>query len=384
MENYGNQAMAMARNFSAMQNNIADREYAADAMMMKAKDNQKEILTKAWADELVKNPNAKMPDKLPLGVQFSAKILATKANTDFVRLDRQRFASELETYNRDMGTALASLDTGKRDLYKEPVLKALSRIRDGNSDWRQEENGKWSYTKNSDGSRNEIDEPDSKWIFNYLNAHRDPKAYLAAKIKETNHVRDYNEKEVSKGGTEYFDPDTGAKGIVYKKMDDNGGFSHQVTIQNPDGTWLELKSPEQQKSFFSTFKNVDDEKALTGISVARGKRRDSAIPKPSDTVKVDGKPMKTTLALRLMNDLGGKIFDKESGKYDLAAAIIAGKKADLSEKEVASVFAQLKNKKTNGSPMEKDAAIKWEKYYNAIYGGGKAPVQKRSWRDYKD
>jgi len=184
-ESIGNQALRMANTVNRIQDSSALRENAALRGQQMIDEKQKETYTNAWADELVKNPNAKMPDDLPFGVKYSAKVLAAKAQTDFATLDRQRFARDAETYSQDLDAARASLTTGKREFYKAPVLKALSRIRDGNSDWREEENGQWSYLKNSDNKRYMTKEPDAKFIANYLDAHRDVKQYLGVKVAET-------------------------------------------------------------------------------------------------------------------------------------------------------------------------------------------------------
>ena len=393
-ENIGNQALRMAANFSRIRNNEAIRENVALRNKTTVDAKQKEALTQVWADELVKNPEAKMPDELPHGVKFASKVLALKHKTNFAILDRQNFARDAETYTQDMDTALASFGSEDRAYYKEPVLKALSRIRDGNSNWKEISppkdgvKARWSYTNNSDGKTYEIDEPDKEFIHKYLSAHRDIKPYLTAKAAETTHMRDYNEKLMLKGGKDYFGKD-GSKATVYpQKMLNNGGYEDLIVATSVDGVERELKTPEEKKWFNENFESVEDEEAKTKIAEAKREREVTGIDRP---IKANGRTYKTrSEAHRDLSLMIKVLYNNKPDKMDKAlgiiAAMAAGKKPSEG-KEVASIYAQIKEAQETGSAEERTNATKTLNLLSAITGlgesGGLNISGDKNWRDYR-
>jgi len=410
----GDQALDLAAGFSAIQANKARKEAYLIEKRAQVDEKQKEVLTKVWANELTKNPNAKMPDELPLGVQFGAKVLAVKHNTDLTALDRQRFVAEAETYRRDLDTALASVTAENRDFYKEPVLKALSRIRDGNSDWKEEKPGVWSYTKNSDGKRYTINEPTPEFIYKYLSAHRDIEPYLKAKVAETNRLRDHNEKIVMKGGTDYYGPND-AKAVVYKGvMKDNGGFGNQINIVLPNGSLRELTNPDEIKAFNKTFKSAKDlnnlasiaesestiqtalplgteklkqARAETSLTNARlDKTKADTAKAAGDMIIVDDREIPKADAYKQIKVLSDAIFEKDPSQISVMEQALADLKAGRtrapqSEKALQSLYEKAEDMAKAGNKR----AIKFIKLLNAVTGVDEingASTETLNWRPF--
>jgi hypothetical protein len=378
-ESIGNQALRMANTVTRIQNSAALRENADLRSQRMIKEQQNETYTNAWADELTKNPQAKMPDDLPFSVKYSAKLLAAKAHTNFAALDRQRFAKEAETYKRTFNAAQSAVAAypNDRDYYKPAVLEAFSRARDGRSGYKEISPGKWSYVNNSDGKRYEIDEPNSDEITRFLSVHSDPKAYMARKVKATNDMRNHNDAIVRKGGTSYYGED-GSQGVVYDNYEqNNGGRSKFIVFRDPAGNERVLETPEEKKWFFNNHTSVKDEEAKAKINAAQEKRNR---PKVSSTIRWNNQNIKRSEARGMLRSLGQNIFKGNGGALNILAALTApradGEALDLSAlgggQGVESLTDQARtmvNSKT-ATPAKKAEAGKFLKLFNAIFSGG--------------
>jgi len=370
----GRQAMAMARDVSAMNR---DEEYAKSRALrdqLTIQKDQKENLTKQWAGALVKNPEVakEYPADAPPGVLFSAQVLAAGASSKNLAAKRQKIALDAETNMQAVNAGLGALASNNPALYTTPVLAALSRVRDGRSDYKVEKDGSWSYTRDSDGSRQYTPAKDAKYLTNYLQAHSDPRAYMARKTVDVNRKDTKNRRVMELGGDTWISNDGNTTASIYKDLSDSKGTLYdKIVLHTPQGPQV-VEGDGNIAEFYKGHKSVKDEQ--TKGKFAKSQQERTAL-KPTTTVRVGTRNLKISTALSLFNSFTRQLRVTGSGMEFLAALMAPrkeGEELDLSglDQQKASALAQITELSKTGTDAEKLAVEEWRKYYNALFVGG--------------
>jgi hypothetical protein len=373
---FGREALRTAEFYRRGKAMEAREENMAQRTQLLADKERKANLTQEWTAAFMQNPKlaeSPPPEGMPGSVWFGAKMGMVKANTDIEQLKRQGFANDMEKFNRAGSAALAGVASGNREWAKPAILDFFSLIRNGMSDLKEISKAKdgkkarWSYTSNKDGKTYEMDEPSWDFIGKYVNAHSDPRKFMATNVAATEKTAAYNEKQMN-DPEDYFAAD-GRRGMVWRNLkENNGGYHDKYVITDLEGKDTELKTDEEKERFKMEFRNADSEKKKTAINKAQQERN---APKVKTTVKVDGKPMLRADAHKTISMLSRTLFAGKPSALSAVESALAAMKAGVADpfkkKEVGSPYAQAQELVKNKGPGWKNA-VRFMELVDAVSG----------------